>query len=55
MTKRLRLVVFQDAPGRWHARGLEHDLSAEGSTIGRSTGRFKGLTTASNFSKDSAT
>jgi hypothetical protein len=35
MTKRLRLVVFQDAPGRWHARGLEHDLSAEGSTIGQ--------------------
>ena len=35
MTKRLRLVIFQDAPGRWHARGLEHDLSAEGSTIGQ--------------------
>ena len=35
MTKRLRLVVFQDAPGHWHAHGLEHDLSADGSTIGQ--------------------
>ena len=33
--KRLRVVIFQDAPGVWHARGLEHDLSAEGSTIGQ--------------------
>jgi|SRR5579862_7462010 hypothetical protein len=32
---RLRLVIFQDAPGLWHARGLEHDLAAEGSTIGQ--------------------
>ena len=32
---RLRLVIFQDAPGSWHARGLEHDLAAEGSTIGQ--------------------
>jgi hypothetical protein len=28
-------VIFQDAPGLWHARGLEHDLAAEGSTIGQ--------------------
>jgi hypothetical protein len=35
MTNRLRVVIFQDAPGLWHARGLEHDLSAEGSTIGQ--------------------
>lgn len=33
-TKRLRLVIFQDAPGLWLARALEHDLSAEARTIG---------------------
>jgi len=32
---RLRLVIFQDGPGSWHAHGLEHDLAAEGSTIGQ--------------------
>ena len=31
--QRLRLVIFQDEPGLWLARGLEHDLAAEGSTI----------------------
>jgi hypothetical protein len=35
MTSRLRLVIFQDAPGLWQVRGLEHDLAAEGSTIGQ--------------------
>jgi len=35
MANRLRLVIFQDAPGLWHVRGLEHDLAAEGSTIGQ--------------------
>ena len=35
MTNRLRLVIFQDAPGSWQARGLEHDLAAEGPTIGQ--------------------
>src|SRR5436189_3888007 len=33
--QRLRLVIFQDEPGLWLARGLEHDLAAEGSTIGQ--------------------
>jgi hypothetical protein len=34
MTNRLRLVIFQEAPGLWVARGLEHDLGAEGRSIG---------------------
>lgn len=33
-TNRLRLVIFQEAPGLWVARGLEHDLGAEARTIG---------------------
>src|SRR4029078_8516458 len=33
-TKRLRLVVFQEQPGLWLVRGLEHDLGAEARTIG---------------------
>jgi len=32
--RRIRFVVFLDAPGLWVARGLEHDLAAEGPTIG---------------------
>lgn len=32
--KRLRLVIFPDAPGVWIVRGLEHDLGAEARTIG---------------------
>jgi hypothetical protein len=32
--KRLRLVVFQEEPGVWLVRGLEHDLGAEARTIG---------------------
>jgi hypothetical protein len=31
--KRLRLVIFPDAPGVWIVRGLEHDLGAEARTI----------------------
>jgi hypothetical protein len=33
-TKRLQLVIFQEAPGLWLARSLEHDLSAEARSIG---------------------
>ncbi|HWF85739.1 MAG TPA: hypothetical protein VG222_12865 [Vicinamibacterales bacterium] len=32
---RLRFVIFQDAPGLWLVRGLEHDVTAEASTIGQ--------------------
>jgi hypothetical protein len=32
--ERIRLVIFQDAPGTWIVRGLEHDIVAEGRTIG---------------------
>lgn len=32
--QRLRLVVFQMAPANWIVRGLEHDIVAEGRTIG---------------------
>jgi hypothetical protein len=32
---RLRLVVFQEAPGLWLVRGLEHDLGAEARTLGQ--------------------
>jgi hypothetical protein len=31
---RLSLVVYQDVPGVWVSRGIEHDLTAEGRTIG---------------------
>jgi hypothetical protein len=31
---RLRLVVFQEEPGMWLVRGLEHDLGAEARSIG---------------------
>jgi hypothetical protein len=34
-TRRLRFVIFQDAPGQWIVRGLEHDLAAEARTIGQ--------------------
>jgi hypothetical protein len=30
----MRLVIFQDAPSNWIVRGLEHDIVAEGRTIG---------------------
>jgi hypothetical protein len=32
--QRLRLVIFQEAPGHWLVRGLEHDVMAEARTIG---------------------
>lgn len=31
---RLSLVVYQDLPGLWVGRGIEHDLTAEGRSIG---------------------
>jgi hypothetical protein len=34
-SRRLRFVIFQDAPGLWVIRGLEHDLAAEARTIGQ--------------------
>jgi hypothetical protein len=32
--QRIRLVIFQLAPASWIVRGLEHDIVAEGQTIG---------------------
>jgi len=32
--KQLRLVIFQEMPGVWIVRGLEHDVGAEARTIG---------------------
>jgi len=32
--RRIRLVIFQVAPASWVVRGLEHDIVAEGRTIG---------------------
>ncbi len=32
--QRLRLVIFQLAPACWVVRGIEHDIVAEGRTIG---------------------
>src|SRR5215212_2369972 len=31
---RLSLVVYQETPGVWVGRGIEHDLTAEGRSIG---------------------
>lgn len=33
---RFSLVVYQETPGLWVSRGIEHDLTAEGRTIGES-------------------
>jgi hypothetical protein len=33
--RRVRFVIFLDAPGVWAVRGLEHDLTAEAHTIGQ--------------------
>jgi len=33
---RLRVLIFQETPGLWVARGLEHDLVAEARSIGES-------------------
>ncbi|HZR23109.1 MAG TPA: hypothetical protein VFA59_05925 [Vicinamibacterales bacterium] len=32
--ERIRLVIFQDAPSAWVVHGLEHDILAQGRTIG---------------------
>ncbi len=32
--KRLSIVLYQETPGVWVGRAIEHDLSAEGRTIG---------------------
>jgi hypothetical protein len=32
--RRLRFLVFQETPGLWLVRGLEHDFLAEGRSIG---------------------
>jgi len=32
----LRVVIFQEGPGIWMARGLEHDIVAEATSIGES-------------------
>ena len=32
--QRLQLLVFQEAPGLWIVRGLEHDLTTEARSIG---------------------
>ncbi|HEY1912018.1 MAG TPA: hypothetical protein VGG73_13925 [Vicinamibacterales bacterium] len=53
--KRLRLVIFQEAPGLWLVRGLEHDLGAEARTIGeavRSALRFVEAHTAFDIRHD---
>jgi hypothetical protein len=54
-TKRLRLLIFQDAPGMWLVRGLEHDLGAEATTIGeavRAAVRFVDAHTAFDIRHD---
>jgi hypothetical protein len=54
-TKRLRLLIFQDAPGMWLVRGIEHDLGAEAATIGeavRSAMRFVEAHTAFDLRHD---
>jgi hypothetical protein len=53
--KRLRLVIFQQAPGSWRVRGLEHDLSAEACSIGeavRAAMRFVEVHTAFDIRHD---
>jgi len=32
--RRLSILLYQGTPGIWVGRGIEHDLSAEGRTIG---------------------
>jgi hypothetical protein len=32
-TRPLRVLLFQELPGRWSARSLEHDLAVEGRTL----------------------
>ncbi len=55
VSKRLRLVIFPDAPGVWIVRGLEHDLGAEARTIGeavRAAMRFVEAHTAFDIRHD---
>jgi len=54
-SKRLRLVIFQEEPGLWIVRGLEHDVSAQARTIGeaiRAAMRFVGAHTAVDIQHD---
>jgi hypothetical protein len=34
MEQRLRVLIYQDDPDTWVGRGIEHDVQAEGRTIG---------------------
>ena len=54
-SKRLRLVIFQEGPGLWVVRGLEHDVGAEARTIGeaiRAAMRFVEAHTAFDIRHD---
>jgi hypothetical protein len=54
-TKRLRLLIFQEAPGMWLVRGIEHDLGAEAATMGeavRAAMRFVEAHTAFDLRHD---
>ena len=56
-SKRLRLVIFQHAPGVWIVRGLEHDLGAEARSVGeavRAAMRFVQAHTAFDIRHDHA-
>jgi hypothetical protein len=35
MKERIRLVISQEAPATWMVRGVEHDVIAQGETIGK--------------------
>ena len=53
--KRLRLVIFQEEPGLWTVRGLEHNVGAEARTIGEAitaTMRFVNAHTAVDIRHD---
>ena len=54
-SKRLRLVIFQEEPGLWIVRGLEHNVGAEARTIGEAitaTMRFVNAHTAVDIRHD---
>jgi hypothetical protein len=54
-SQRLRLVIFQEEPGLWIVRGLEHDVGAEARTIGeaiRAAMRFVDAHTAVDIRHD---
>ena len=44
--KRLSIVLYQETPGTWIGRGVEHDLSAEGRTIGETIRAILGFVDA---------